>query len=240
MKKLNRNHLKLIALVSMLIDHVGVIFCSSLPIIIYNILRSIGRIAFPIFAYFIAEGFYYTKNRRKYMLTLLIFSIISQPIFYLITNNAIFFNVLITFLISTILMFLYDKFYREQSDTKQMMFYLLFGLVIATCIIFSMFNITCDYGLFGILLTFLFYVYKNNTNKQLICFLILLGIKVLFDSFVLYKPSFDTFCLLFELLSIPLICLYNNKKGNLNLKYLFYWFYPAHILLLYIIKLIIL
>ena len=69
--------LKLIAIITMTLDHIGIFFL--LPPT-YYLFRIIGRLSFPIFAFLIAEGFNYTKNIKKYLVRLLIFSIISEPI----------------------------------------------------------------------------------------------------------------------------------------------------------------
>ena len=62
---LSGNQLKLIALAAMTIDHIGAYLIPDMVIF-----RIIGRIAFPIFAYMLAEGCRYTRNRMKYMLVL--------------------------------------------------------------------------------------------------------------------------------------------------------------------------
>ena len=99
----SRSVLKWIALITMLIDHIGAIigyatFSSWQIPWLYDVLRVIGRLSFPIFAFFIAEGWHYTKNRKKYFLLLLIFAIISQPIYYFALNTSVFaLNILFTF-----------------------------------------------------------------------------------------------------------------------------------------------
>ena len=72
---LTNNQLKALAMVSMLLDHVGLMLLPE-----WNFLRILGRLAFPIFAYMIAEGCRHTKNRRKYLLTLLIMALGIQAV----------------------------------------------------------------------------------------------------------------------------------------------------------------
>lgn len=103
MKILNRNHLKLIALITMIIDHIGAILFPEI-----EIFRIIGRLSFPIYAFFIAEGWHYTKNRTKYTITIALFAIITQPIYYFAINQSGL-NILFTFLLSISLMYLIDK-----------------------------------------------------------------------------------------------------------------------------------
>ena len=76
---LNTNYIKLVAIITMLIDHIGYIFFPN--IIIFRI---IGRIAFPLFVYCVALGADYTKNINNYILKLLIFGIVTQPIYILL------------------------------------------------------------------------------------------------------------------------------------------------------------
>ena len=71
-KVLSRDVLKIIAVLAMLIDHVGKLF---FPEVLF--LQILGRLAFPIFAFFIAEGFYYTKNKVQYLFTILVFAVIA-------------------------------------------------------------------------------------------------------------------------------------------------------------------
>ena len=79
MKKLNSNHLKLIAIIAMTIDHIADLIYPGMPNnIISNILHIIGRLTAPIMFFFICEGFYYTKNLKKYILRLFLFAIISH------------------------------------------------------------------------------------------------------------------------------------------------------------------
>lgn len=79
MKKLNANHLKIIAIIAMTIDHVADLIFPGMPNnILSNLFHIIGRITAPIMFFFICEGFYYTKNIKKYIFRLLLFSIISH------------------------------------------------------------------------------------------------------------------------------------------------------------------
>ena len=115
---LGRNVLKLIAIIAMLIDHVGKLF---FPHII--ILQIIGRLAMPIFAFFIAEGFYYTKNKLKYFLTMLIFAVIAQIPYVFLFSGL---NILFTFCLSLILLFVWDiamKFTRFEKVMILLIFF---------------------------------------------------------------------------------------------------------------------
>ena len=112
-KPLNNNALKIIAVISMFVDHLGfIIFPNAI------FLRVIGRVAFPIFAFCVAERLHYTKSRKKYVLTLLLFALISQIPYYFIFNTFFKFNVLFTFLIAIIVIFLIEQYSKSLKDSK--------------------------------------------------------------------------------------------------------------------------
>jgi len=214
-KTLSNSNLKIIAIISMLIDHIAVVnlFNIENSNLIY-LMRIIGRMAFPIFAFLIVEGFYYTRNLNKYFTRLLIFAFISEIPFDLAIYNTIFNfthqNVFFTLALGLLSISLYDK-YKVKSKSLGFIYVLLiclFSIILRT-----------DYNIFGILMIFVFYYFRNNFN--LITFNIIL-------------INLITFSLIqiFAILSLLFIFLYNNKKG-LSLKYLFYVFYPGHLLTLY-------
>ena len=95
-----RDVLKLIAVISMIIDHIGKLFFPN-----FLFLQIIGRLAMPIFAFFIAEGFYYTKNKAKYLLTIFIFAILSQIPYNYMWHGL---NILFTFTLSLALLFMWE------------------------------------------------------------------------------------------------------------------------------------
>ena len=77
-KRYGRNFLKITALLTMLIDHIGCVFLMDRGDVIYKAFRAVGRISFPIICFMLVEGFIHTHSRKKYMINLLIFSIISE------------------------------------------------------------------------------------------------------------------------------------------------------------------
>ena len=99
--------LKIIAVICMLFDHVG-----DVLIVDFSYFNLIGRIAFPIFAYQSVQGYIHTKNLKEHLLKLFIFACISQLPFYLFLStfsNKFYLNVLFTFLLGLITLFVYDK-----------------------------------------------------------------------------------------------------------------------------------
>ena len=216
MKILNRNVLKIIALITMLIDHIGLVFFPEIAIF-----RIIGRISFPIFAFMIAEGYKYTKSRKKYLGLLLLFGLISEPI-YVFAFHLYSLNILFTFALSIILIYLIENYHKNKTDYSM---YLMIYFVAIICL--SVFNLI-DYGFYGILLPVIFYFFKDNDLKYLIISLITMLYSLIFTTIQIYS-----------LIALVLIYMYNNQKGKYNLKYLFYISYPTHILLLGLIALII-
>lgn len=219
---LTNNTLKIIAMVSMLIDHVGMEIFPE-----YKIFRIIGRLAFPIFAYMIAEGCFYTRNRKKYLLMIAGLGIGCQAV-YTIVCHSLYINILLTFTLSIITIFAVDNFIGEKN--KKSLLYMTGAILSVICIslvfpiIFKENGFDIDYGFSGVLLPVAVYYSRNKTSK-----IIWVAAILVLMSFMSGEIQF------FSLLSIPLLMLYNGERGKLNLKYLFYIFYPAHLVLIYLI-----
>lgn len=240
---INRTALKIIALISMTIDHFGFIFFPHL-----YIFRYIGRLAMPLFAFMIAEGCYYTKNRLKYFLSIFILGLICF-LAYLIVLQQLFINILLVFSFSILLIYLYDyikkSFYDEHNHkifkilSSIFLFLLLIALIIFLAysknITNNAFNITMDYSIFGILISFMSYICFKNKWLRLILFSIAVLISSLY--FELYIHSSN--CQFYSMLAIPVLLLYNGKKGKHELKYFFYLYYPLHLVILYGIQMLI-
>ncbi len=226
LKLLNNNQLKIIAMISMLIDHAGKILDFGYPWC-----TAIGRIAFPIFAYMIAEGCHYTKNRKKYLLTIVSLAFIFQVV-YFISSGSLYMNILFTFSLSILTIYCIDYF----KNTKKLGSFFVLILELAAVVFLSVFlpkilpgtDFKIDYGILGILLPVAIYLMPNKTLK-LICATIILSIMAILS----YKLRW------FALASIPLLAIYNENRGNLNLKYMFYVFYPLHLIVLYTISMLI-
>lgn len=212
--KLSSNSLKVIAMISMFLDHLGYLI---FPDII--ILRIIGRISFPIYAYLISEGCKYTKNRTNYFLRTFTLGLICS-IAYMIATQEVFLCILLTFSISMLIIYLID--YVKKSPTNR--FPLLIIVLIVTFYICNV--IEFDYGFFGILVPVITYLSDNKLFKMS-----LFGISLLILTF-----NFGNTLELYSLISIPIIAIYDGTKGKLNLKLVSYLFYPVHFLVIYAIK----
>ncbi len=214
--------LKLIAIITMLIDHIGAVLYPEI-----RWLRLIGRIAFPIFAYLVAEGFYKTSDVKKYLKRLFIFALVSQVPFYLAFKEPTHLNIFFTLLISLYAINKYD-------ETKNNIYVVLPGLVAEL--------IGADYGFYGVLTVFIFYKYhydfKNMAKNQILLNLIYSGLNVI--GYMIIGGNIGIIRILnlclqsFSLISLILIWFYNGERGY-NLKYFFYSFYPVHIFILYLI-----
>jgi len=216
--------LKWIAIITMIIDHVGaVLFPYYLhPEMLF--LRLIGRIAFPIFAFLIVEGYHHTRDVNKYGMRLLAFAVLSEVPFDLAFFGTVFTmqhqNVFFTLALGLFALTVYDSVLKKDTFLRR---------IIATSAVFAIGMIAyffkTDYGIFGIMLIVLIHVY--NEKKMVALWIALINILM-----VVYYGGFFQ---IFALLSIPFILLYNGKKGP-SLKYLFYAIYPVHIFLLYLLN----
>ena len=223
---LTNNQLKIIAMVSMLFDHVGKELLPQYPI-----LQIIGRLAFPIFAYMIAEGCFYTKNKLKYFLTIFILGTGCQ-IVYMVAEYSFYQNVLITFSLSIALIFSLENFrIKKENISGIILFFTVSVVFVLTMVlpeVLKEYGFQVDYGIFGVLLPVAVFYGKNKLQKLSFATIIL----------VLLAYSFGGGMQWFSLLSVPVLVLYNQKRGKYNIKPLFYIFYPAHLVVIYLISLV--
>jgi len=222
------NKLKMIAIFTMLIDHIGYVL---FPEII--LFRIVGRIAFPIFTFLIAEGYCHTRDVKKYMSRLALFAIISEIPFDLAFHMDVFYwqgqNIFFTLLLGLLAIDLYDR-YKEKNK------FLGSLCVLAMCIISFVFK--TDYYVFGVLIIFTFYRYRNHTKLKLMAVSILLIMLTVVIALSKGGFVFENTYQIASLLSLGFIHMYNNKPGIKlhSMKYLLYAFYPTHIVLLYLVK----
>ncbi len=233
---LNNNSLKIIAAVTMLIDHIGYILFPTVLIF-----RIIGRLSFPIFAFMIAEGARYTKNKLKHILTLGILGVIFQIPMMLIFKDF-HWNVLITFTLSLGLIYFLDWFKKSFFDKdckviiKIASFVLFVGATLSLYFFARFIHFHYSYGFYGCMVAvFASAPSLNRTNApEALKKFDNIPIRLLCMSIPLLIYSYTTTVYqLFSLLSLGIILLYSGKKGKLNLKYFFYIFYPAHLVVLY-------
>lgn len=217
------NALKLFALLCMTVDHIGVHLISE-----YEPIRIIGRLAFPIFAYMIAEGCKYTKRKLKYFLTIFIEGVILQ-IFIFLMSDSTHMNVLITFSLSIGLIYAFDYSLRSENNYNWVipLTGIIFVMIICSELpegfLSEYFHI--DYGFFGVMLPVMVYIFDNKLLK-----LLMFTSGLVFLSMSL--APIQWWCLL----SVIPIALYSGKRGKLKIKYLFHIYYPLHIVIILAIK----
>lgn len=236
--------LKIIALITMFCDHFGDAYLGH-----FSFLNLIGRLAFPIFAFQISEGYMHTRNIKKYFLRLSVFALISQIPFSLFSHkflhsSILSLNVFFTLLLGLLAIYLFDfivKTFKEKSNNfkfaqKYSQAYsfinVFFGFIIVIILAYVAELINADYGFWGVIVVFMFYILKNKKLITTITFFVLCVIKYLAS---LMQSNFHILyilIILFTFLPIIFINSYTGKQG-IKLKYLLYIFYPVHLLLLY-------
>ncbi len=219
---LTGNQLKLIALVTMTCDHIGAELFPQL-----EILRIIGRLAMPIFAYMIAQGCHYTRNKRKYLLTIAATALLCQLV-YFFAMGSLYQCILVTFSLSIGLIFTLDTAMKRPcaKNTATAVLAFLTVWVISDLLPQVLPGFYVDYGFFGILLPVLIWLGRDKWQSILLCGA---GLVLLSRGGTIQW---------FSLLSLPLLALYNGSRGTARLKYLFYIYYPVHLVLIWLISLV--
>lgn len=199
--------LKCIAIVSMALDHTGAVLYPS-----QIWLRCLGRIAFPIFCFLIVEGFFHTHDVRRYMGRLGVFALISEIPYDLAFRGVpleyAHQNVFFTLLIGIGMVVLLER--NREWPVKAVILLLAMWLAVL---------IRSDYNFRGVLLIFVFYIFHESR-----------WLAVTAGGFwnFLYQGIIQKY----GVLSVLPLALYNGERGR-KMKYFFYIFYPAHLLLLY-------
>lgn len=213
--------LQIIATITMTIDHIGYYL---LPNCI--ILRIIGRLAFPIFAFMLVEGFKHTHSRNRYFMRLIITAAISQVLIYLFSslyNYNYDHNVIFTFAFAFITLIC-----AEQGG---------FYLVAVPLLVLAAGALECEYGIYGAILVLGYYyanrVFADRTILRIMAYLILLTATM--SSLALEN---NWAIQIFGIFAIIPIALYSGKKGRRLPRLFGYIFYPAHLAVFLLIKLL--
>ena len=233
-KKLNSNELKFIAVLAMILDHLlWVIWPGYNNNIILLILHLVGRIVAPIFCFFIAEGAYYTHNRKRYLLRLLMFSLISH------------FAYCFAFGINFI-PFMNGTFFNQTS----IMWALSLGLVgimiqdlkikgifkIILTLLLCVLGFPADWSSVAVMIIIYNYAYRGNFKKQMISQTIFSGMYALV--YGIFINIWYGIIQMGTVLSIPLLAKYNGERGKWkNFKWFFYIIYPLHLIICGLIRL---
>lgn len=221
-KVLSGAQLKYIAFLSMLIDHVNKVLIypnldGGILLHISNLFDILGRIAFPLFAFFIVEGYFKTRNRKKYLLNLLIFGVISEVPFDLFTSgtffNPRFNNVMFSLALCLITIWIIDVL---KTKMPRILWYFI-SLIIVTVMCFVAMFLSVDYDYHAIIIVYLLYVFYNKPFLSVI-----LGYISIIKEF-------------WAFLGFGFILMYNGERGKQS-KILNYCFYPVHLLILGLIR----
>ena len=234
-------YIKIIAALSMLIDHVG----SFQPFPGWEYLRTLGRVSFPLYAFMLVQGFLHTRAKWKYLVRILLLAFVTQPIytycFYADAWKWDELNILFTLSVGLVCMWLLEIGMKTAQKRKTDWWLGCFALCAAVCcIMYAADYLGADYGWMGIALILLLYL--TAEHKWAWCPILLLFacrkqlVTGAWNESVYQRNLFAAVSL------IPML-LYNgepgpkpeSKWGTALLKYGFYLFYPLHLAVLTLI-----
>ncbi len=235
---MNQNSVKFIAALAMTFDHIGEFIFKGNNDMLYLVFKSIGRIAYVLFAYMIVEGFNHTSNLKRYFLRLLSFALIIE---------------LGLGIISLILKENYTIFGISQNVIWPLVFG-LGGLILlnnkllavrltSVLVVGLALLLNIQYGAYGVLIILIFGIYQNKLTQ----FLFLVGLNLLFIDVPLLqylgksdmaRYTGEGWIQWFSLFSFIFIGFYNGKKGKWNTKCFFYIFYPVHLGIIFLISIL--
>ncbi len=223
---LSGNQLKLIAMITMTIDHVGMVIFPGVMI-----LRIIGRLAFPIYAFMIAEGCRYTRNRRRYFLTMAGVGAGCQVVYYIV-DSSLYQCVLVTFSLSLLIIFALDNALKKKDALSISLAAGAFlGAYFVTSVLPMLLpetDFAVDYGFMGVMLPVYVYLGQDKWTRLLGAGLGMALVSISSGGIQWYS-----------LLSLPLLALYSGKRGKARLKNLFYIYYPLHLAVIYAVGMLI-
>lgn len=222
---LTGNQLKLIALVTMTIDHMGMILFPQDPL-----WRIIGRLAFPIYAYMIAEGCRYTRSMPRYLGLLALVAAVCQGVYW-VAMGSLYQCILVTFSLSVCLILLAQK----AMQTQKVHWYVALTAGIAGVFWFTEIlpgllpgtDFSVDYGFWGVMLPVCVYCARDR-RLRLAATAVCLALVSNAYGWVQW----------FSLLSLPLLALYNGQRGKWKMKYFFYLYYPTHLVILHFLQMV--
>ena len=216
--KLTSNQLKLLAMLTMTLDHIGV---QMFPGVLW--LRIVGRLAFPIYAYMIAEGCAHTRNRRKYLLQMAGLALLCQLV-YFFAMGSLFQCILVTFTLSILLIYACDTGSRPLTALA------LLGVAFVTVALPRLLpgtDFAIDYGFFGVLVPVAAYLGETRRKKLLFTAGALVVLAWLVGGIQWYS-----------LAALLPLALYSGQRGKRRMKWLFYLYYPLPLAAIYGISLL--
>ena len=232
MKKLDSFTLKIIAIITMLLDHVYT-YITSTGINIPIWFGYLGKLAAPIFFYLIVEGFYHTRNRKKYLYRLAIFGVVMIGIDAVIgIHNNIFLSLTLSILMLMIMDYARDKEHKNMRIPAAISVLLIGALYMFT-----------EASIYGFAMTLIFYFFREKKFLMAVVYIFfslipvfnMIGQPDIYEQLFLYDYQW------MMVFSIILILMYNGKLGVKNnfTKWMFYVFYPMHLIAIVLISKII-
>lgn len=217
-KCLSGNALKILAAVFMTIDHIGVMLFPRV-----ELLRIIGRLALPIYAFMIAEGCKYTRNKKKYFGMVFGLGAVCQTVYYFF-DGSLYFSILITFSLAILMIYAMQNWKQKKTALSGLVF-------VASVLTVYLLNqqeqwFTIDYGFWGCMLPVFAALAHGTEHDTDTVNITMLGIGLVFLAMDIGNTQWPA------LLALPLLYAYNGKRGKWNLKYFFYIFYPTHLVAL--------
>lgn len=223
--RFSSNQLKLFAMVCMTMDHVGAYL---LPQVLW--LRIVGRLAFPIYAFLIAEGCRHTRSMGRYWGTMTAMGLVCQLAYYF-AMGSLYMCILVTFSMSIGLIWL-QKYAEQKKDLfSRILAFSGFLVVFFLCELLPRLlpgtDYHVDYGFIGVLVPVVIYGAKDKVSQIVSCLMALCCLAV-----------FSSPLQWWSLLAIIPLMLYSGQRGKQNMKWFFYFFYPAHLLAIHGISLL--
>lgn len=217
---LSGNLLKLIAAVTMLIDHMGMMFFPEYPIF-----RIVGRLSFPLYAFFIAEGCHYTKNRLRYFLQIFLLGVACQAVYFFVSGDT-YLNILLTLSCSVLIIYALQVWKAHRKFPNL----LLFSAAVAAVYVLCQY-ILVEYAFAGVMLPVLIALGDPPRGQEISRRHH--GLRITLAAVGLLLVSMDAVPLQYYcLLALPLLMLYSGQRGKGRYKYAFYLFYPLHLVIL--------
>jgi len=266
--QLRSDTLKKLAMIFMFCDHIGLVILERIYLSlsditlaqkiydINSVLRSIGRLAMPIFCYQIMVGTIHTSNKLRYLTRLFLFCIISEIPFDLAVNRTLFdfsdFNVFFMLFLGAVSLYLVEWFSSSdiylsvESETVKRLYYGLFCTVTVGGLSVIAELIHCDYGAKGVILIFIFYFFRSDKIKITTTGLVIYMAVVFIIMYMRYHFNMQltiNYCEFewYSCLAFPMIAMDNGiRKGGQTLKWFGYFFYSVQFIVLYFISVIIL
>lgn len=222
--------LKLFAIAGMTLDHIGIVFGDRMSLAVETAFYALGGLTFPIMAFLLVEGYKHTSNLIRYGMRLLLFGTATQVPYMWVFGNVG--NIFFTLLLGLIILYLYDSMKNRTT----------FLVVFIGAVLLSIF---CDWGLIGVPMILLYHVLQGRWSRLVapvaLCFcmsLVSFLIPLIFESSLAGLPTL-AFAVIGCSLTVPLLDAYSGKRGHYNgnfAKYLFYIYYPLHILILGLLR----